>query len=257
MTPKKGEKQKTRKEMVKTIHPSRGSRKGMIKRKDIRPSHRPMDPRKARFAQEYVIDFNGARASVRAGYEGELASHHVRSSELLNDPEVFALIQKLAKEQWDRRQIEAGRVLQERAALAFSNISDVVPDDPRLSKLPKHVSAAIKSWETTIVESYVNEEGESKEKRVPLKFTMHDKNKSLEMLEKLLELLPKEEKSAAVNVNINVAQMLKDAEFGPSNILTEADYLPTLPAPTVPAGVDPDAPLSTQEVDNASDQTSP
>jgi len=61
------------------------------------------------FSREYVIDYNGTQAAIRAGYSKKTA--HVQASELLKNPKVLARIKELQKEQTERLAITADWVV--------------------------------------------------------------------------------------------------------------------------------------------------
>ena len=55
-----------------------------------------MNPRQTRFAEQYSVDHNGARAAVRAGYSERRAKH--TATELLLRPDVVAEVARLDAE---------------------------------------------------------------------------------------------------------------------------------------------------------------
>ena len=89
--------------------------------KTIDPVRRLTD-RQAAFAREYAIDFNATAAAARAGYSRKTA--YSIGQENLTKPEVVAAIAKLTKPRMDELRIDADRVLQGLAELAFANILD-------------------------------------------------------------------------------------------------------------------------------------
>lgn len=76
------------------------------------------------FAHEYVIDLNAQAAAIRAGYSEKTAG--AIGFELLNKPEVAALIDELKAARAERCQIDADRVLLELAKVGFSDIRKVL-----------------------------------------------------------------------------------------------------------------------------------
>ncbi len=62
-----------------------------------------------RFAEEYLIDFCGARAAVRAGYAESSAK--VTACNLLKDPKVWAYINQFREEQSKRLKITADTIM--------------------------------------------------------------------------------------------------------------------------------------------------
>lgn len=79
------------------------------------------------FANEYVRDFNGARAAAAAGWSEKRAA--VTASELLGDPECVAEIEKVMKQREERSRVKAFRVLDNLAPLIESDVSNYVVDD--------------------------------------------------------------------------------------------------------------------------------
>jgi len=80
-----------------------------------------------RFAEEYVIDLNGAAAYSRAGYRAKNEnSAAAGASTLLRNPNVAAYVQALTARRSHSTGITAERVLQELARLAFSDVRSVM-----------------------------------------------------------------------------------------------------------------------------------
>lgn len=81
-------------------------------------------PNRARFAAEYLIDSNGTRAAIAAGYAPKAA--HVTASRLLRDAKVLALIEKGVKRQTAKAEVTADRILEEVDRLALADIGEVL-----------------------------------------------------------------------------------------------------------------------------------
>lgn len=69
---------------------------------DLKPKHE-------RFCQEYVIDYHGANAAIRAGYREKSARQ--QASELLTNPNILARIRELQQEQIKRLAISQDYVV--------------------------------------------------------------------------------------------------------------------------------------------------
>lgn len=69
------------------------------------------------FAREYVIDLNGTRAAIAAGYSAKGAD--VAASHLLDNPRVKKQIDGLLSKRASRLEITSERILEELAKLAF------------------------------------------------------------------------------------------------------------------------------------------
>jgi phage terminase small subunit len=134
------------------------------------------------FAHEYVIDLNGSRAAIAAGYSERRAA--VTGSELVRKRKVAVLIDKLQSARASKLELKAEQVVEELRRLAFSNMLDylnVVDGDPRLdfSTLTRDQAAAIQE----IREDTTGGSGDG-ERRLILrtKFKLADKTKALDML---------------------------------------------------------------------------
>ena len=74
------------------------------------------------FVREYVVDRNGTRAAIAAGYAPKSAS--VTSCRLLRNAKVQAEVLELTEERLNRLEVTADAVLQELAKIAFANMGD-------------------------------------------------------------------------------------------------------------------------------------
>lgn len=141
------------------------------------------------FACEYVIDLNGTRAAIAAGYSENGA--HAAASRLLRNVKVRSLVEELTAERAKRLDITADKVLQELARIAFSNMRDFAKpkEDGSIyfdfSKLSREQAAAIQ--ELTIDE-YTDGTGENARPVKRVRFKLSDKRASLELLGKHLKL---------------------------------------------------------------------
>lgn len=61
---------------------------------------KPLRERRIRFCKEYVLDFNGTQAAIRAGYSEHTAD--IIANELLKDPRCIKLIQ-IEKDNYQRK----------------------------------------------------------------------------------------------------------------------------------------------------------
>ena len=89
------------------------------------PKQNPTD-RKLCFAQEYIRDYNGTAAAIRAGYAAKNA--HLRAAELKKDSKVQAEIQRLEAERSLRYSLTEERLIHEISKRALVNIYDVVDE---------------------------------------------------------------------------------------------------------------------------------
>lgn len=75
------------------------------------------------FVDEYIIDFNAARAARRAGYSPKTAVQ--AGYRLINDPKIKAAIDKAIADRKERLQIDADRVLAKYIALADADPTEL------------------------------------------------------------------------------------------------------------------------------------
>ncbi len=134
-----------------------------------------MNIRQKRFCEEYIVDMNGKKAAIRAGYNPKTATQ--QAARLLTYDNVLEKIQSLMEEQSKRTEVTADRVIKELAKVAFQNPSDVV--DLNTGHILPDVSTEDLSTISGIRVKKIpmkNGEGEEIEMRFP------DKVRALELL---------------------------------------------------------------------------
>lgn len=104
-----------------------------------------MTKKQKRFIEEYLIDLNATQAAIRAGYSPDTA--YSIGNENLNKPEIKKHIDIAMAERSKRTGVNADRVVQELAKIAFINAMDVI--DPKTATIRKDAlpedTAAIQS----------------------------------------------------------------------------------------------------------------
>lgn len=141
------------------------------------------------FCREYIIDLNGTRAAIAAGYSKRTA--HAAACRLLSNVKVKGLLAKLQKEKADKLDLNAEKVLGELSKMAFSNMLDYVSLDENgdvhvdLSKLKRDQAAAI--HEIT-VDEYIEGRGEGARAVKRIRFKLANKIDALGLLGKHLKL---------------------------------------------------------------------
>ncbi len=135
-----------------------------------------MTKKQKRFIEEYLIDLNATQAAIRAGYSPETAGSI--GNENLKKPEIRARIDTAMAERSKRTGVNADRVIEELAKMAFINAADVI--DPKTATIKEDAlpedTAAIQSVK-------VKTFGEGGLER---EIKMADKIKALELLGKHL-----------------------------------------------------------------------
>ncbi len=136
------------------------------------------------FAREYVIDLNGTRAAIAAGYSEHTAG--VTASQLLTKPKIQRIVQQLISKRASKLDLKAEKVAEELQRMAFSNMLDFMEIDEQgrpvglnLANITRDQAAAIQE----ITEDTTGGTGDG-ERRLILrtKFKLADKGKSLELL---------------------------------------------------------------------------
>lgn len=154
-----------------------------------------LNDKQRRFAQEYVVDFNGTQAAIRARYSPNGAN--VTGTRLLANPNVAAYIEGLKAELAERTMVNAEKVRIELARHAFTNMRDFVEWGPNgvtlkpSDELLEDDAAAV----TEVSESF-GENGRT------LKFKLGHKDSALKVLAQHTGLISKE--GGGVNVTVNV-----------------------------------------------------
>lgn len=151
--------------------------------------------KRQRFCEEYLIDLNGTQAAIRAGYSVETAGSI--ASELLKIPEVRARIDQAMAERSKRVGVNADRVLQELAKVAFINAADIINmDDATIAEdADRDDTAAIASVK---VKRFPTEAGEGIEREIRLA----DKLKALELCGRHLGMF-KDQVNMSVNLDLS------------------------------------------------------
>ena len=131
-----------------------------------------MTKKQKRFIEEYLIDLNATQAAIRAGYSPDTAK--AIGCENLTKPDIRAHIDRAMAERSKRTGVNADRVVQELAKIAFVNATEVI--DPKTATVREDAlpedTAAIQSVK---VKTF-GEDGLERE------IKMADKIKALEML---------------------------------------------------------------------------
>lgn len=152
---------------------------------------KPLNARRARFVQEYLVDLDARAAAARAGYKSEVRNNH--GFVLLKVPEVQAAIAAAQSERLQRAELTHDRVLRELMAVAFSDIRNVASWRDRPPRRGQDGAAQLKVWARDSSElspqhaaavASIRRTG-----RGGLHVRLHDKLPALALLARHLELL--------------------------------------------------------------------
>jgi len=133
--------------------------------------------RQQAFIREYVKDFNGTQAALRAGYSSKCARHF--AYRLLKQPEIQQAVHEKVKRITDKSDVTIQRVLTELARIAFSQLHHSV----------RVVSGRVVVTDTdAMTEDQRAAMAEIAETEAGVRVKMHDKTRALELLGKYLAL---------------------------------------------------------------------
>jgi phage terminase small subunit len=82
-----------------------------------------LTPKQQRFVDEYLVDLNGTRAAIRAGYSADSA--RFIAAENLTKPNIRAAIEERMRERAERVKVQADDVLRELTYIAFADVGDI------------------------------------------------------------------------------------------------------------------------------------
>lgn len=151
-----------------------------------------------RFVEQYLIDLNATQAAIRAGYSENSAME--QGYQLLQNPSVQEYLQKRQEQLQKKTGITQERVLQELAAIAFSDVRKFYNEDGSLksiTELDDETAAAMAGMDIEEIFMEKTHIGNTK------KIKRWDKAKALELLGKHLGIFEKDnaQKSTIINVN--------------------------------------------------------
>lgn len=137
-----------------------------------------LTPRQSRFVDEYLIDLNGKKAAIRAGYAERSAEG--TASRLLSNAKVQASLEKRQQERSRRTQVDADYVLHRLTEIDQLDVADILEDDGRA----KPISQWPKAWRQSISGLDVQEIMTGDIEAVVRKVKWPDKLKNIELLGK-------------------------------------------------------------------------
>lgn len=152
------------------------------------------------FANEYLVDFNGSAAAIRAGYG--VKSAKVTASRLLADPKIQSYLGVLKKPLAAVLEITKERTMREIARIAFSDPRKLFDENSRfkaIQDLDDDAAATLASVEIDAL--YAMTMDGKVQVGDTQKVKVFDKNRALDMLAKHFKIY---ETPAAPPININI-----------------------------------------------------
>lgn len=138
-----------------------------------------MTAKQKRFCEEYLIDLNATQAAIRAGYSPESAQQI--GAENMSKPVIRARIDTEMAERSRRTGVNADRVVQELAKIAFVKATDII--DPNTATVRDSATEEDKACIASV--KFKSSSGENSDS-VEREIRMCDKLKALELLGKHL-----------------------------------------------------------------------
>lgn len=182
--------------------------------------------RELRFCLEYLIDFNGLQAALRAGFAPRSAA--ARGTELINRASVSKYLNKAISIKLQKLDQDSDRLLLELARMAHCDLGQAFASDGSflpLTEMPEDVRRCIAGIETAeeYDDYFENEDGpgvasfdtqsppsakRSVLRRVVIrKIKFWDKNKAADTLAKCLKLFTQ----TSVNINVSLESLVVDS----------------------------------------------
>lgn len=156
-----------------------------------------------RFCREYIIDYNGKQAAIRARYSEKTAKE--QASRLLTNANIDARWRELDKIETEKLGITKERILREYAKLAFTNSDDLMlytdeyimvspwtEDEETGEKIPAQYRKVSKAYLKPHDELTGDQKGviqEIKETPTGVSIKLYDKKASLDSLAKIKGML--------------------------------------------------------------------
>lgn len=158
--------------------------------------------RRARFVEEYLVDFNGTKAAIRAGYAPSGAG--TEAYRLLKNAQIKKAIEKRKAEILAEISVDQFRISRELSRIAFHDVRQLYNESGELKqprKMDCDSAAAVVSIET-VRRSLPGEEDENGNPvfETVLKVRTHDKIRALELLGKHTGMFADQAQGNAVQI---------------------------------------------------------
>lgn len=155
-----------------------------------------------KFCREYMKDFNGKQAAVRAGYSAKSANE--QGSRLLTNVNVQKFLETLKNKAAEKDEGLADEIVAELKKIGFSDIKKYLDPDNTIkdiSKLPPELTTVVESIKKTETEFGDDKTGGTK---TSIQFKLHSKLDALEKLAKYVGLYEADNKQRGAIINVNI-----------------------------------------------------
>lgn len=155
-------------------------------------NEKKLTDKQKRFCEEYLIDLNATQAAIRSGYSEKTAA--AQAARLLINVKVQAYISELREKQSRRTEITADRVLEELAAIAFSDRTEIAYIENR-----NVVLVSTDKWSENTKKSVAG----IKENQNGIEVKSYDKVRALELIGKHLGMFDAQNHSGQEEIEDN------------------------------------------------------
>lgn len=157
-----------------------------------------------KFCDEYLVDYNGTKAAIRAGYSKKTACS--QASRLLRKVNVIQYLNSRKQKFIEKLEITQERTMQEIGRIAFSDIRRLYDDNgcfKKINCMDDDIAAAIAGSE--VFEEFSGSGRSRKKIGITTKLKLWDKAKGLEMLAKHFGVFKDETTPFSVTISIKKA----------------------------------------------------
>jgi phage terminase small subunit len=155
-----------------------------------------------KFCQEYMKDFNGTQAAIRAGYSKKTANE--QAVRLLANISLQKYLETLKVKAADKNQELTERIKNELIKIGFSDIREFLDSDNTvkdISQLPSSLTVCVESIKKSETEFG---EGKSAGTKTSIQFKLHSKLDALEKLARYVGLYEADNKQRGAVITVNI-----------------------------------------------------
>lgn len=155
-----------------------------------------------KFCKEYMKDFNGTQAAIRAGYSKKTANE--QAAQLLAKVSVQKYLETLKQKAAYKNEELTERIKNELIKLGFSNIQDFIEEDNEikdLTTIPANHAACVESIKKTVTKFGDEKTGGTK---TSIQFKLHSKLDALEKLARYVGLYEADNRQRGAVITVNV-----------------------------------------------------
>lgn len=155
-----------------------------------------------KFCREYMKDFNGTQAAIRAGYSKKSAQEHGRR--LLTNMGVQKLLKELQAKNAEKDETLADEIVAELKKIMRCDIKNFLDSGNSvkdISQLPSELSTCVESIKKTETEFGDEERGGTK---TSIQFKLHSKMDAIEKLAKYVGLYEADNKQRGAVITVNI-----------------------------------------------------